>query len=137
MGRFLAKEGMRPDLVLVSTSRRTRETWQRASPAFGEDVPRSEADDRIYEASPEALLEIVRRTQEPVRTLMLVGHNPGLEDLSRMLIATGEASALSRLSDKFPTAAVAAIDFEVEDWSDVAAGTGRLSRFDTPGSVAE
>lgn len=134
MGRFMARQGLRPDLVLVSTSRRTRETWAKAAPAFGGPVP-SVDDYRLYEATPETLLDIVRQTSNDVRVLMLVGHNPGLETLSRKLAAQGKTSALSRLREKFPTAALAVVDFEVETWAEISPASGKLERFDTPKSL--
>jgi phosphohistidine phosphatase len=135
MGRFMAGQGLRPDLVLVSTSRRTQETWARAAPVLAGNIP-AVAEGRLYEATPETLLAIVRQTASDVRALMLVGHNPGLEDFARRLIGEGEKAALSRLREKFPTAALAAIDFELDAWADLSWASGRLERFDTPKSVA-
>ena len=135
MGRFMAGQGLHPDLVLVSTSRRTRDTWARAVPAFDGQAVAAVDEGRIYEATPEGLLAIVRPVASGVHALMLVGHNPGLEEFCRRLIAGGEARALSRLREKFPTAALATIDFEVPDWTGISWGSGRLERFDTPESV--
>jgi phosphohistidine phosphatase len=135
MGRFMAGQGLRPDLVLVSTSRRTEETWARAAPAFAGNVP-AVADRRLYEATPETLLTIIRQCASDVHALMLVGHNPGLEDFARRLVAGGGKAALSRLQEKFPTAALAVIDFELEGWADVSWEKGILEHFDTPRSVA-
>ena len=132
IGRFMAGQGLRPDLVLVSTSRRTRETWARAVPAFGRQGVAAVDEGRIYEATAPALLAIVRQASPDVHALMLVGHNPGLEELCRRLIAGGEAQALSRLREKFPTAALAVIDFEAASWAGLKAGSGRLVAFIRP-----
>jgi phosphohistidine phosphatase len=134
MGHFLAKQKLRPDLVVVSTSRRTRETWKRASPAFDADIPRTD-DERIYKASPAILLEMIRETSPSVHALMLVGHNPEFQELSEMLIGKGKPSARSRLDEKYPTAGLVVISFDVKDWADVSPGSGKLKRFDTPKSI--
>jgi len=134
MGRFMAEQGLRPDLVLVSSSRRTQETWARAAPAFGLDVP-ALTDRRLYAATPESLLAIIRHTSNGVRTLMLVGHNPELEMLSLELIGEGRPPALSELRKKFPTAALAVIAFEIGGWADVSPTGGRLEHFAKPKSL--
>jgi phosphohistidine phosphatase len=131
MGRFMVEQGLRPDLVVVSSSRRTHATWALASLAFGQHPPAVD-DDRLYEATPETLLEVIRQTQNAVQTLMLVGHNPGMAELADLLVARGKASALSRMREKFPTATLAVIDFEATDWAELSPGSGRLESFNTP-----
>src|SRR3712207_3973487 len=74
----LADEQLFPDLALVSTARRARETWDAVAPRLG-DVP-VRFEPRIYEAPPERLLAVVRNVEPEVRTLLMVGHNPGVED---------------------------------------------------------
>lgn len=129
MGAYLAAEGLRPDLALVSPSRRTRETWEAAAEALG--VVPTQIVPAIYEAPPEALLDAVRAAPAEAGTLILVGHNPGIEALADMLVASGPRAARSRLAGGFPTAALAVITFAGEDWSAVGR-TGRLERFVRP-----
>lgn len=133
MGAYLAAEGLAPDLALVSSARRTRETWELAGPPLGAVPMRVEP--RIYEAPSGRLLTVVQEVEAPVRTLLLVGHNPGFEDLARQLAGRGDRDALARLGQKYPTAALAVIDFPVENWVEVASGSGRLERFVTPKSL--
>ena len=130
MARYMADEGLLPDLALVSPARRTRQTWDLVGPALGDVPMRTEA--RIYEAPAERLLEVVRETGEEVRGLLLVGHNPGFEELAARLVGHGDRYAFARMREKFPTAALAVIDFAVEDWADIAIRGGRLDRFITP-----
>jgi phosphohistidine phosphatase len=130
MGAYLRGEGLFPDLALVSSSQRTRETWDIVGSAL--DAVEARFDSRIYEAPPERLLAVVREVEPDVRTLLLVGHNPGFEDLALRLVGHGDRSASERLSEKFPTAALAVIDFDGESWAEVAARAGRLERFVTP-----
>src|SRR4051812_16076748 len=130
MGAYLAEAGLIPDLALVSPAQRAGQTWDLAKPPLGA-VP-EQSEPRLYEASVETLLAIVRETDPGVKTLLMVGHNPGFEKLAVHLVGEGEAAARARLADKFPTAAVAVIDFAIEDWRAVAPGSGRLERFVTP-----
>ncbi|MGP9821468.1 SixA phosphatase family protein [Salinarimonas sp. NSM] len=135
MGAYLAAEALLPDLVLVSSARRTQETFGLAGAAIGPVETREEP--RIYEAPAERLLGVVRETPDAVRTLMLVGHNPGMEDLASTLVGYGDRYAFARLQQKFPTAAIAVIDLDAERWADVVPREGRLDRFVTPKGLAD
>lgn len=134
MGAYLAAEQLLPDLVLVSSAARTRETFALAAPALGTSESREEP--RIYEAPAERLLGVVRETPDSVRTLMLVGHNPGMEDLARTLIGFGDRYAFARLQQKFPTAGIAVVDLDAESWGEIVPRQGRLDRFVTPKGLA-
>ncbi len=136
MGRYLAEELLLPDLVLVSPARRTAETWELVRPMLPEK-PGSHVEPRIYEAKPERLLEVVRDVEPAVRTLLMIGHNPGFEELAAMLAGHGDRYASARMAQKYPTCGLAVLDFAVEDWRDVAARGGRLDRFVTPASLGE
>jgi phosphohistidine phosphatase len=131
MGAWLAGRGFRPDLTLCSTAQRARETWALAAKAFSPSPPeRFEAD--IYESSPETLLTLVKSVDRSVQTLMIVAHNPGLEQLAKVLATKGDPEARRLLSEKFPTAAIAVFDFPIDEWSALESGRGRLDRFVTP-----
>ena len=130
MGAYLRDEELLPELALVSDSRRTRETWDLVRPFLGDAQARFER--RIYEALPARLLTVVREVEPSVRTLLMIGHNPGFHELAQRLVGHGEDDALADLKKRFPTAAVAVIDFAVDAWADVDAGGGRLDRFVTP-----
>lgn len=132
MGAYMADEGLHPDLVLVSPARRARETWDLVAPALGEVETRSEP--RIYEAPAERLLQVVREAGR-ARGLMLVGHNPGFEDLARRLVGHGDRYAYARLAQKYPTAGLAVIDFPAQTWAEAAERGGRLDRFVTPAGL--
>jgi phosphohistidine phosphatase len=133
MGNYLKRERLAPDLAVVSPARRTQETWERVQPILGEIEMRS--DGRIYEAPVGRLLEVVRDVEPEIRTLMVIGHNPGFEELARLLIGEGDMDSILRLGQKYPTAGLAVIDFELESWGDVAQKSGRLERFVTPKSL--
>jgi phosphohistidine phosphatase len=131
MGDYLARHGLRPDRVLVSSARRTRQTCELLLPAFAKAPPVA-LDPRIYEGSPKTLLQIVREAPDDAQTVLLVGHNPGMQALADQLIGSGDVHARQSLVEKFPTAALAVIDFPVDRWSTVEPNSGRLDRFITP-----
>ncbi|MCV3767525.1 SixA phosphatase family protein [Rhizobium sp. TRM95796] len=135
MGATLAKRRLTPDLVLVSPARRTEDTWSLVRKLLPETTC-SQTEDRIYEASAETLLAVVHETKASIKTLMIIGHNPGLEDLARRLLASREGEHAERLLKKYPTAGLAVFDFEGADWSAVQPGKGRLKAFVTPKSLA-
>ncbi|HEY6631716.1 MAG TPA: histidine phosphatase family protein [Rhizobiaceae bacterium] len=126
MGRELLRRGWLPGLALVSPAERTRQTWELVAAELA-DAPPASFPDRLYEASAQALLTEVRRTAESVRALLLIGHNPGLEDFAKLLAGDGsDASALARLHRKFPTAALARFKLD-GSWAGLDAGAARLS----------
>ncbi len=133
MGAYLAERRLVPDLALVSPARRARETWSLAEPALGGVPARPEA--RIYEAPPDRLLGVVREVEPDIGTLLMVGHNPGLEELLRMLLSREERYATAATLAKFPTAALAVVDLAAPTWREVAHGSGSLHRFVTPKSL--
>jgi phosphohistidine phosphatase len=132
VGAWIRDVAGRPDLVLVSDAQRTRETFAAAAKALGSFSPRYEA--RLYEATAEDILELLRETRPDVDLLLVIGHNPGLAELAVRLALKGERTALLRMRRKFPTAAAALISLEGE-WSDLTMSDGVLLDFVTPGSL--
>lgn len=142
MGRWLRAAGYLPDLVLCSTARRARETWQLAQAPLGATPPTS-FDRRVYEASAAQLLDLIRRAPRAARTLLIVGHDPAVPELALTLAATTPAAPagteggtapvamLDRMRAKFPTAAIAILEFS-GNWDQLAPGSARLTRFVTP-----
>ncbi|MGH1574040.1 SixA phosphatase family protein [Methylobacterium sp. P31] len=133
VGAHLAKAGFRPDLALVSTAERTRETWEAVAAALGNPQTRWQAE--IYEAPAESILAVIRDAPDEAATVIVVGHNPGLGDLAVALAGEGPREARSRLMVEFPTAAYVVIDFDAAHWAEVAPGRGRLERFVRPRDI--
>lgn len=131
MGAFMARHGHLPDLVLCSAARRAVETWQAVSEVLDDKVEVQVRED-IYHASPGDLLDAVRHLSPEVESVLLIGHNPTFEDLALALAGSGEELALEELDRKYPTGAMAILDFPVEDWKDVREGTGWLRAFVRP-----
>jgi phosphohistidine phosphatase len=130
VGKILASEHLIPDLALVSPSLRTVETWDGVRPSLPPVTVRFEPG--IYDAEVADLLDLVRATPDGIRTLLMVGHNPGFEDLARSLPGHGDRYAMARMRAKFPTAAFAVIDFPEDHWAGAGPGKGRLDRFVVP-----
>ena len=135
IGAYMVHHGLTPDLVLCSTATRARQTWDLVAAAFS-DAPPTVYEASLYEAGANALLDVVKQTKGGVHVLLLAGHNPGLHDLAQRLIAAGDTDARQRLSEKFPTGALAVIDFAVDDWRKLHPRSGRLDRFVVPRALA-
>ncbi|HZZ30931.1 MAG TPA: histidine phosphatase family protein [Phenylobacterium sp.] len=112
MGAQLADMGFLPDVVLVSTAARARETWAAAEPHFPK--ARARFDDELYHAASGCVRREAARAGAGVGTVMIVGHNPGLQELAVQLLAEGSAPAslIARASSQFPTAAAAVFLFD-------------------------
>lgn len=134
MGAHIAAVGLQPDFALVSSARRTEETWALVAPEFGKPCP-ARTVPSIYEAEPEAILAAIQDAPEECQRLLVIGHNPGFEELAALLAPIGDADAMGRLKMKYPTAGLAVIAFDAARWAEVAAGKGRLEAFVTPKSL--
>jgi phosphohistidine phosphatase len=136
VGAYMARHGLVPDRVICSPARRTRDTWNLLAAAFSRR-PAVTVEDRVYDVTAATLLDVVRKTEDAVHSLLIVGHNPGLHDLAGLLIASGDVEARERLHEKFPTAGLAVIDFAYDDWQKLHRQAGRLDRFVTPRSLTD
>jgi phosphohistidine phosphatase len=92
-------------------------------------------DPRLYEASKDGLLKVIHEVEPGIRTLLMIGHNPAVGELARLLVGHGDRYAFARLSRAFPTCAFAVIDFAAESWDRVEPRGGRLDRFVTPATL--
>jgi phosphohistidine phosphatase len=121
MGTRMKQGEVRVELGLASPAARVAETLKELGEGLGA-LPETQQDERIYLASAETLLDLIRETDDNIGSLLLVGHNPGLQNLLATL--TGDTSSFA-----FPTAGVAEIDLPVDRWADLQPGTGLLYRF--------
>jgi phosphohistidine phosphatase len=134
IGAWMARQRHVPDLVLVSTAVRARQTWdivrdgiKAATQPLVADLP------ELYGASPSQLLQIIHAIDaEDPRRLLVIGHNPGLHELALALIGSGDAAGRKALAENLPTSGMSVIDFPVEDWNDVSFRSGRLELFVSP-----
>ncbi len=133
---YIARHHLVPDLVLISPSARTRQSWEPIAPALlGRVSVRYE--ERLYEASAQSIMSLVREATHGAHALLVIGHNPGLQDLARLIIASGDVEARERLTEKLPTSGLVVIDFAFDDWGKLHPHSGRLDRFVTPRSLEE
>ena len=123
MGKILARMGQTPDFILTSSAVRAHDTQKLAS-TNGHWAAPIGVTDSLYEASPSAVLTMIQEMPDQYRRVMLVGHETCWSQLTSRLIGGGQI--------RFPTAAMARIDFEVDSWSKVADGRGQLIWFLPP-----
>lgn len=134
MGDYIAKHGLSPDLVLCSSSVRTRATLELVVPQL-ESEPEISYERELYLAEAEELLARLQKVPARAKRVMMIGHNPGFEDLARLLSGDGPADVRSALQDKFPTAGLAVLTFNAKAWRSAAPGKGTLTTFVTPRSL--
>jgi phosphohistidine phosphatase len=120
-GSWLAEHGFRPDSVICSAARRTRQTWQQLASTLGSEAVFT-AEQRLYQADSDDLVEIIRETAPDVGTLLYIGHNPAATELAGLLTAA---------EVDLPTAGIAVIAI-TGDWADMGAGAGELIASWTP-----
>jgi phosphohistidine phosphatase len=134
--RFLAdpppSAAPRPELVLSSSATRAVETAQLVLPALGEQA-RFVVDRRLYGADPDDVVAILRELPDDVRSVMVVGHNPTLEEVALELVDPDDATGRERLERGLPTGALAMVRMPAPSWSVVSPGTGSLVELIIPG----
>lgn len=129
MGREMKRLDLGFDRVLASPAARVTETLTELAQGYGGAVA-TDFDEHIYLAPTETLIEIVRAADDAHARLLVVGHNPGMEQLA--LLLAGAGALRDRIAAKYPTGALAELRFDSPSWRDVAPGSGRLERFIRP-----
>lgn len=128
MGEYMGREGITPAQVLCSSAKRTRETMERVQEAVGAAVP-VRFERGIYMAEEATLLRRLKRLNDSIGSAMLVGHNPGLQQLALLLATAADDGFRPQLQAKFPTGSLAVIETSVERWADLKPGCGRINAF--------
>jgi phosphohistidine phosphatase len=128
MADHLERDGIAPELVICSTAARTRETLDRV---IGDRDDRIDAhlERGLYMASADDLLDRIHAVPNEVESVMLIGHNPGIQSLALSLAGGGEK--ISRVRKKFPTAALATLEFD-GGWDELRPGGAELVSFVRP-----
>lgn len=138
MRHAMRELGLAPDLVLVSSARRTLQTLETLEP--WDEQPLIEPMDQLYLADASQLLGVLREVSETVRAVLLIGHNPGLHDLAMLLVGRTametQSNNINRLAEGYPTGALTEFSI-VGPWSQLAEGGGRLLRFLAPRDLPE
>lgn len=127
IGKALRKRGPHPELIISSPAARTRATIKAiaASARFEAEI---QFEESVYGASASELIKLIRGLPREKVTAMIVGHNPGLEDLVARL--TGKP-------ERMPTAALACIEFQIDGWTDLEDGEGKLAWLLTPKQLGD
>jgi phosphohistidine phosphatase len=136
IGRFIADHHMEPDLVLCSTAERTRET---AGLVLAEFSHRPEVvyTEDLYLAEPEQIRAVIESRSQGRKRIMVIGHNPGLQELALELAGAGRRADLEAIRMKFPTAGLAVLNFTATRWQDATPKTGILRLFMSPRRLPE
>ncbi len=136
IGRYMRHENIAPALILCSPAKRTRQTLDGVQEEMGATLP-TRFERAIYMAEAAPLLRRLKGLSHSLPSAMIIGHNPGLEQLAALLIGDAgnegvndEERALRRImAEKFPTGSLAVITADAEQWHDLQAGHCRLARF--------
>lgn len=131
VGHELKHRKIRFDQVIASPAVRVRETLKEFASGYGKDLE-MRFDERIYAASVETLLNLVRAIPEGAHAPLLVGHNPGLQELLVTLTRDDESGLRRRVSAKFPTAAVAVVTLPAPRWDEVSTDSGEIRELIIP-----
>lgn len=135
MARYMQSNDYLPEAVLCSTARRTKDTLELLLSAWIKKPP-VRFERGLYLSEWPALLATLKKAPAQVSPLLLVGHNPGIEQLAIALARqpndAAERARLKRLTQKFPTAALAVLDFEIQSWRNLKPGFGQLADYVRP-----
>lgn len=131
MAEAISVGGSIPELVLCSSSRRTRETLALVMPYLS-PAPEILLQDDLYLASSGTLMRIVSTVDPSLGRIMVVGHNDGLHEFAASLAGSGDPALRQRLRERFPPGSLARLGFPTDQWRDVAPGLGRLDAYLTP-----
>lgn len=127
-GEYLAENGLYPQRILCSAAKRTRETLSALLPYLPEDSEIRIAR-QIYETTAHGLLSAVHNFGADAEIMMIIGHDPGISLVGRVLAMRGQENALAQIKAGFPTNGLAIIDFDVPNWVDIIPGNGWVAGF--------
>ena len=125
VAKAMTERGYHPDRILCSSSQRTKETLAGVIPSLTGEVSLHLLE-ALYEGNAPDYLVLLRDHAKDSKNLMIVGHNTGLQEIALRLISTGDLQTIAGLEQKFPTAALAVIDFTCDSWQEVSANSGHL-----------
>ena len=132
MGRYMASQDLVPQLLLCSPAKRARETLSLLAKEL-KAAPETLVVPEIYDfGDGKALIKCLRDRAGAAQSVLLVGHNPAIGALAQNLAGGSSGKFLERLHTKYPTAALAVISFDLDNWQSLEAGSGTLLRFVTP-----
>jgi phosphohistidine phosphatase len=137
IGHSIRQSGPLPDLVLCSPARRAQDTWKIVRAELDPAPPATTVPELYDFGNGDALLDVIHQHGGTARTLMLVGHNPSIEELATRLTGSGNTALRNRLETKFPTAALAIIVLPPGNWTSTSWKSGELTSFICPRDLQE
>lgn len=132
MGTYLAQNTFAPSIILCSEAVRTRATCALVVAELDKPAPNVVVSEHLYLASPVTLLDHVRQLEDAHDTALVIAHNPGLHALALSLTGTGNRRDISEMSMKFPTAALAVLEFANMGWDEIGPAKGELCTYQIP-----
>lgn len=130
IGAWIAEQSWRLDLAMVSDAVRAQETWKRVAPMLPEK-PVVWTEPQLYHAEPDDHLSVLRKAPDDAQTVLMIGHNPGLEAFAAALTPTDALDA----AEVFPTAAIGVFKLRARDWARADFGDFELLEFERPKSL--
>ena len=126
VGQYMQDQDMVPEVIVTSSAARTAETAERLLPFLGEDIPVHKIRS-LYLARASHILSEIWRIDDDKNSLLLVGHNPGIHELAYTLTANPSSAQALEIQTKFPTGALAVLEFDAHIWGQVDRQTGALT----------
>ena len=133
IAKYIYELGFLPDFILCSPARRTRETLGHVTPAFAHEY-RILLEPKLYSGGAIELLDCLLSIGDGCNSAMLIGHNPGISELSNLILNTGPRDQVHSIKRKFPTGGLAVFNFNVP-WSDLGPASADLQQFVLPKSL--
>jgi phosphohistidine phosphatase len=130
MAKYIKDEGLEPSVVLCTSALRARETLEILRPALPEKAT-IKIEPRLYSAGSKELVTRIRRLSQSASSVLLIGHNPAMQELV-LTLASKRTGKLDSVVKKFPTAALAILDAKIEQWRDLEEGKASLVDVVTP-----
>ena len=127
MGKRLAMDKVVPDLILSSPAKRAKKTAKIVAQEIGFSESKIKTKKRSYLADDDELVDVLKDHDDILQHIMLVGHNPGLTDLANLIAKAN--------IDNIPTSGVVMIDLNVDSWSKITKGCGKVTKFDYPKKI--
>lgn len=128
VGKHLKKSKAKIDLIMSSTSRRTKETTELTLKELKKDI-KTRFLSKLYLGGVNDILKQARKAEKSAKSLLIVGHNPGLHQLAASLVKEGDAKAIRNMIGNFPPGSLAVMQFDVDDWNEVKWRSGKLIDF--------
>jgi phosphohistidine phosphatase len=136
IGKYMKENGLLPDKILCSDATRTSMTVKNVLRAAGENIEVLHLKE-LYLATAGEILKILAKVHDDVPSVMVVCHNPGVEQLARFLVGGGDIESIARLRVKYPTCALAVFTLDTDSWKKIDPQIGRLDVFITPKWLGE